>query len=129
MGLGGVAGGIVKGSFQIMTIAGKVLSISQSVGLLLGTAAATNFVAGVTGYAMHTAGSETENFNILKGISAGIGQTGKGVLTFATAGMYVGSGFWKVGIGAKNTIFSIMGRSEGRFAANYIPNYILDHLF
>ena len=31
-GLGGVAGGIVKGSFKVLTIAGKALTVSQSVG-------------------------------------------------------------------------------------------------
>ena len=56
-GLGGVARGIVKGSFKVLTIASKALTVSQSVGLLLGTAAVTNFAAGVAGYAMHTAGS------------------------------------------------------------------------
>ena len=128
-GLGGVAGGIIKGSFQALTIASKALTVSQSVGLLLGTAAVTNFAAGVAGYAMHTAGSKTESFNILKGISEGIGQTGKGILSFFTAGMYVNSGFWKVGVGAKNTFSSILGRSAGRFIANYIPNYIFENLF
>ena len=128
-GLGGVAGGIVKGSFQALTIAGKALTVSQSVGLLLGTAAVTNFAAGVAGYAMHTAGSETESFNILKGFSEGIGQTGKGVLSFFTAGMYVGSGVWKVGVGAKNTFSSILGRAAGRFIANYVPNYMFENLF
>ena len=105
------------------------MTVSQSVGLLLGTAAATNFVAGVAGYAMHTAGSKTESFNILKGISEGIGQTGKGVLSFFTAGMYVGSGVWKVGVGAKNTFSSILGRAAGRFIANYVPNYMFENLF
>ena len=128
-GLGGVAGGIVKGSFKALTIAGKALTVSQSVGLLLGTAAATNFVAGVAGYAMHTAGSETESFNILKGISEGIGQTGKGVLSFFTAGMYVGSGVWKVGVGAKNTFSSILGRAASKFIVNYVPNYMFENLF
>ena len=128
-GLGGVAGGIVKGSFQALTIAGKALTVSQSVGLLLGTAAVTNFAAGVAGYAMHTAGSETESFNIFKGISEGIGQTGKGVLSFFTAGMYVGSGVWKVGVDAKNTFSSIIGRAAGRFIANYVPNYMFENLF
>ena len=128
-GLGGVAGGILKGSFQALTIAGKALTVSQSVGLLLGTAAVTNFAAGVAGYAMHTAGSETGSFNILKGISEGIGQTGKGVLSFFTAGMYVGSGIWKVGVGAKNTFPSILGRAVGRFIANYVPNYMFENSF
>ena len=128
-GLGGVAGGIIKGSFQALTIAGKALTVSQSVGLLLGTVAVTNFAAGIAGYAMYTAGSETESFNILKGISEGIGQTGKGVLSFFTAGMYVGSGFWKVGVGAKNTFSSILGRTAGRFIANYVSNYMFENLF
>ncbi len=128
-GLGGVAGGIVKGSFKVLTIASKALTVSQSVWLLLGTAAVTNFAAGVAGYAMHTAGSETESFNILKGISEGIGQTGKGVLSFFTAGMYVCSGVWKVGVGAKNTFSSILGRAAGRFIANYVPNYMFENLF
>ena len=78
---------------------------------------------------MYSAGSETENFNILKGISEGIGQAGKGALSFFTAGMYVGSGAWKVGVGVKNTFSSILGRSAGRFIANYIPNYMLENLF
>ena len=128
-GLGGVAGGIVKGSFQALTIAGHALTVSQSVGLLLGTAAVTNFVAGVAGYAMHAVGSETENFNILKGVSEGIGQTGKGTLSFFTAGMYVGSGFWNVGVGAKNTFVSMLGRAAGRYIANYVPNYMFDNIF
>ena len=128
-GLGGVAGGIVKGLFKALTFGGKALTVSQFVGLLLGTAAATNFVAGVAGYEMHTAGSKTESFNILKGISEGIGQTGKGVLSFFTAGMHVGSGVWKVGVGAKNTFSSILGRATGRFIANYVPNYMFENLF
>lgn len=37
--------------------------------MLLGTAAATNFAAGVARYAMYTADSETESFNILKVVS------------------------------------------------------------
>lgn len=98
-----VTGGIVNGSFQALTIAGKELTGSQSVGLLLGTAAATNFAAGVAGYTMHTAGSETESFNILKGISEGIGQA--------------------------NTFSSILGRAAGRFIANYVPNYMFENLF
>ena len=31
-GLGGVAGGILKESFQALTIAGKALTVSQSIG-------------------------------------------------------------------------------------------------
>lgn len=128
-GLGGVAGGILKGSFQALTIAGKTLTASQSVGLLFGTAAVTNFTAGFVGYAMHTAGFENETFNLLKGISEGIGQTGKGTLSFFTGGMYVGSKLWKVGIGAENTFSSIVGRAGAKFIANYIPNYIFENLF
>lgn len=128
-GLGGVAGGVVKGSFQALTIAGKALTVSQSVGVLLGTVAATNFIAGIGGYAMHTAGSSNENFNIFKGISEGIGQTGKGVLSFISGGMYVGSGIWKVGAGAKNSISSIVGRAAGKFVSNFIPNYMFENLF
>lgn len=79
------------------------MTVSQSVGLLLGTAAATNFAAGVAGYAIHTADSETESFNILKGISEGIGQA--------------------------NTFSSILGRAAGRFIANYVPNYMFENLF
>lgn len=93
--------------------------------MLLGTAVVTNFAAGVAGYAMYAAGSETESFNVLEGI----GQTGKGVLSFFTAGIYVGSGVWKVGVGAKNTFSSIIGRAAGRFIANYVPNYMFENLF
>ena len=92
-------------------------------------AAATNFAAGVAGYAIHTSASKTESFSILKGISEGIGQTGKGVLSFFTGGMYVGTGFWKVGVGANNSVLLSLGRTAGRFIANYAPNYIFDNLF
>ena len=71
--------------------------------MLLGTAAATNFAARVAGYAMHTADSETESFNILKGVSEGIDQI--------------------------NTFSSILGRAAGRFIANYVPNYMFENLF
>ena len=54
---------------------------------------------------------------------------GKGVLSFFTAGMYVGSVSWRVGIGAKNSFSSIVGRAVGRYAANFIPNYMLDVIF
>ena len=128
-GVGGVAGGIVKGSFQALTLVGKALTVSQSVGLLLGTATLANFAAGFAGYAMHTAGSETEDFNFLQGVSKGIGQTGKGALSFFTGGMYGGFGSWKVGIGAKNSISSSLARGIGKFVGNYIPNYIFENLF
>ena len=48
---------------------------------------------------------------------------------YRSAGMYVGSGVWKVGVGAKNTFLSILGRAAGRFIANYVPNYIFENLF
>ena len=127
--MGGIAGGIIKGTFHALTIAGKALTMSQSIGLILGMATITNFAAGVAGYAMHTAGSPTENFNVFKGISEGIGQTGKGLLSFFTGGMYVGTGFWNVGIGAKNTISSIIARSASKFVVNFIPNYFFDSAF
>ena len=50
-------------------------------------------------------------------------------MSFFTAGMYVGSGVWKVGVGAKNTFSSILGRAAGRFIANYVPNYMFENLF
>ena len=128
-GFGGVAGGIMKGSFQTLTIAGKALTVSHSVGLLLGGAAIANFAAGVAGYTMHTAGSKNESFNILKGLSEGIGQTGKGVLSFFAGGMYASLGFWKVGKDANNTLYSIFGRAVGRYIANFIPNYMFENLF
>ena len=128
-GLGGVAGGIIKGSFKALIIAGKALSVSQSVGVLLGTAALTNFTAGIAGYAMHTAGSETESFNVLKAVSEGVGQAGKGVHTFFTGGLFVASGIWKVGLGAKNTIGSMIVRSAGKYVVSFLPNYFFENLF
>ena len=128
-GLGGVAGGILKGSFHALTIANKALTVYQSVGLLLGTALATNFAAGIGGYALHVAGSETENFDWVKSFSWGIAQTGKSALSFFTAGMYVGVGGWNVGIGAQNSLVSVMGRTAGRFIASYLPNYIFNTFF
>jgi hypothetical protein len=78
---------------------------------------------------MHTAGSKTENFNIIKGVSEGVGQTGKGVLSFFTAGMQVGARHWNVGVGAKNSFSSTVARAASRFVVNYLPNYIMDNLF
>lgn len=90
-GLGGVAGGIVKGSFSAIQIAGKTLTVAQSVGLLMGIAATTNFAAGMGAYALHTIGID-EDFNLAKGFSEALGQTGKGMLSFYTGAMYVASG-------------------------------------
>lgn len=56
-------------------------------------------------------------------------EIGKGLLSFFTAGMYVGSGVWKVGVGAKNTFSSILGRAAGRFILNYVPNYMFENIF
>ena len=128
-GLGGIAGGIVKGSIGAISVAGKAFSVSQSVGLLLGAAITMNFAAGIAGYAMNVAGAENEEFNIQQGILAGIGQTGKGVLSFFTGGMYSGMGIWKIGKNVKNPAYSIISRSVGRFVANFIPNTIFEELF
>jgi len=124
-GLGGVAGGLLKGSFHAISIAGKALTVSQSVGLLLGTAAVTNFAAGVAGYAMYSAANGMQNFDIVTGVSEGIEQLGKGLLSFFTAIMFVGVGAWNVGVGAKNTFGSIVGRSISRFIENCIFDNII----
>jgi hypothetical protein len=89
----------------------------------------TNFAAGVGGYALHVAGSETEEFNWMKGVSWGIAQTAKSGLSFFTAGMYVGVGGWNVGDGAKNTLSSIAGRAAGRFISSYTSNSIYNTFF
>ena len=128
-GLGGVAGGILKGSFHALTIANKALTAYQSVSILLGTAMVTNFAAGIGGYAMYVAGSKEEHFNWAKGISWAMGQTAKSTLSFFTAGMYVGVGGWNVGDGAKNSLVSIVGRAAGRFISSYIPNNLCNTFF
>ena len=128
-GLGGIAGGILKGSFQALSIAGKTLTTWQSVGVLFGVSAVTNFATGFASYAANAKESNTGNFNIFKGFSEGTGQMLKGLLSFLTAGMYVGAGLWNVGADAKNTLSSIIERTVSRFIVNYIPNYIFDELF
>ena len=127
-GLGGVAGGIVKGSFAALKIAGQTLSVAQSVGTLLGTMALTNFVAGAGAYAIG-AGTQGESFNPFKMVLEGLGQIGSGLLSFFTSGMQVGFNIWKVGNGAKNSLSSIVGRSIGKLASNFIPKYVLENLF
>ena len=73
--------------------------------------------------------NKQKQFDVRTGISKGLGQIGKGALSFLTAGMYVGTGFWKVGTGAKNTVSSAIARVAGKFFANYVPNHIIDSLF
>lgn len=130
-GLGGIAGGIVRGSVKALTIAGKALTVSQSVGVLLGVAASTSFIAGFGGYALHTAGTPEDDFNFFKGISEGLGQSVKGLLSFGTGGMFGGAGVWKFGqkIPVGKQIVNAMYRGAARFAANYIPNYVIDGIF
>ena len=129
-GLGGVAGGIFKGTFSVLSIAGKSLSVYQSVGLLFGSALTTNFVSGLGGYAMHVAGSPIEDFNIINGVSEAFGQTGKGLFSFFTAGMFVSSGIWNVGAGAKNTLFStLIARPVAQYIMNFLPNYFFENAF
>ncbi|MBQ2805390.1 MAG: RHS repeat-associated core domain-containing protein [Clostridia bacterium] len=128
-GLGGVAGGIIKGSFQALSLAGKVLTVSQSVGVLLGIAAATNFAAGVTGYVLSMAGSNEENFSLSKAILEGVGQMCKGIISFLTGGIYSASGVWNVGERAQNGLSSIVIRSVAKFVFNFLPNLVVDLLF
>lgn len=130
-GLGGIAGGIVRGSVKALTIAGKALTVSQSVGVLLGVAASTSFIAGFGGYALHTAGTPEDDFNVFKGISEGLGQSVKGLLSFGTGGMFGGSGVWKFGqkIPVGKQLVNAIYRGAARFAANYIPNYVIDGIF
>ena len=127
-GLGGVAGGIVKGSFQAITVAGKTLSVAQSVGFLLGTALTGNFVAGFAGYAIQNAGT-SEKFNIGSGILEGIGQAGKGLVAFFAGGLYTASGFWKVGKGAKNSPVGLVVRAFTKYLLTMTPNNLLEELF
>lgn len=72
---------------------------------------------------------KNEKFNLSKEVLEGIGQTGKGALSFFFGGMFVSSGMWNVGIGAKNSITSIVSRSVARFITNYVPNYLMDNSF
>ena len=127
-GLGGVAGGIVKGSFQAITVAGKTLSVAQSVGVLLGTALTGNFVAGFAGYAIQNAGT-SEKFNIGSGILEGIGQAGKGLVAFFAGGLFTASGFWKVGKGAKKSLVGLAVRGFTKFLLTMTPNNLLEELF
>ena len=127
-GLGGVAGGIVKGSFQAITVAGKTLSVAQSVGFLLGTALTGNFVAGFAGYAIQNAGT-SEKFNIGSGILEGIGQAGKGLAAFFVGGLFAASGFWKVGKGAKRSPVGLVVRAFTKYLLTMTPNNLLEELF
>ncbi len=127
-GLGGVAGGVVKGSLKALTLFGKTLSISKSVGFLLGTAAVTNFIAGEGSYLLNMIETKSK-FNIVSALSEGVRQTNKGLLSFFTAGMFVSSKMWNVGSNSKNNLTLIIGRALAKFFANYIPNYTIDNLY
>lgn len=117
-GLGAGAAGIIKGSFAAI----GTLSTFDSVGFLVGTAAITNFAAGVGSYAIEN----SEGFNVVKGISEGIGQVGKGMLSFCSGGMFVSANLWQVGASAKFNIGEAISRGVAKFLANLIPNYIFD---
>ena len=98
---------------------------------MLGVATSTSFIAGFGGYALHTAGTPEDDFNIFKGISEGLRQSAKGLLSFGTGGVFGASGVWK--FGQKNPIrkqiANAMCRAGARLAANYIPNYVIDAIF
>lgn len=124
LGLGGVAGGIVKGSLAAI----GHLSVYQSVGLLAGIALGTNFVAGMGVYGLREAGNEETSFNPLMMLSGGLGQMFKGGLSFAMGGMLVGSGVWNIGKGIPNTINPIL-RAAAKTTATFIPNMLIDNIF
>lgn len=90
--MGGIAGGIVRGTIKVLTIASKALTVSQSVGLLLGVAASTSFIAGFCGYVLQTSGTEEDDFDFLKGLSEGLSQSIKGFFLFGIGGVFGASG-------------------------------------
>ena len=121
-GLGGVAGGIIKGSIAAF----KGLSVAQSVGLLFGTMAVSSFAAGVGSYALNTYGSE-DKFYVTKAISEGIGQMGKGSTSFLVGGLFVYLNLWH--IRDKSPLGNIIGRTFVRSAVSFVPNYVFDEGF
>ena len=67
--------------------------------------------------------------NVVKGVSQGIKQTGKGLLNFYFGGMMVASRIWPLGPGAKGSFSNLILRSTARMAISFIPNEILNTLF
>ena len=122
-GVGGAAAGIVKGSMSAVSLFGTSLTAAQSVGLLLGTAAVTNFAAGIGAYTIESS-SKGGNFDVFTGVSKGFGQLGKGMVASTLGSAFVGFGFWNVGVGATNSISSIVARIATKFLLERFPNYI-----
>ena len=131
-GLGGVAGGIVKGTYSALKIVGQTLTVAQSVGVLMTAAVTTNFVAGYASYTLNAI-HDGVPVNPLKGVAEGVGQATKGMLSFFMAGMYVGTGYWEVGKAASKSIgrvlWQALARAAGRTIASFIPNFIFDNAF
>ena len=122
-GAGGAAAGIVNGSMSAISLFGTTLTAAQSVGLLLGTAAVTNFAAGVGAYAIESS-SNGNGFDTLTGISKGIGQLGKGLVSATIGASFVGFGFWNVGVGASKSACSFIGRVSAKFLLELFPGYV-----
>ena len=123
-GLGGVAGGMVIGSYA--AIGG--LTVTQSIGVLAGCAVITNFAAGVGSEALESI-KEGKGFNWGKSLLRGVGQAGIGLTSFVMGGLFSASGVWKVGPGAKNTFGSMIVRVGARFVSSWIPNKIFEEVF
>lgn len=122
--LEGVTGGMVIGSYG--AIGG--LTVTQSIGVLAGTAAITNFAAGVGAEALESIKGET-GFNWGRSLLRGVGQAASGLTSFVMGGLFSASGAWKVGTGAKNTFGSMIARAGARFVSSWIPNKIFEEVF
>lgn len=117
-GIGAGAGAILMGKVAAI----GTLTIGQSFILLASTAATINFTAGVLAYSIRN--SDDQNFHYGKMIMFGLGQTGKGMVSFLCGSFFAGTGNWIPGNWG-----NMLARSVIRQIISFIPQYYLDNTF
>lgn len=116
-GLGASAGAIIAGKVAIGS-----LTVTQSLFVLGSTAITTNFIAGIGAYAIRYGINEN---NIDKMIFSGLGQAGKGIVSFGFGMFFAGTGNW----GSMKEFSKIFSRTTVRYVLSYIPNYYFEETF
>lgn len=116
-GIGASAGMIFLGKASIAS-----LSVTQSFGILVSTAASINFTAGIGSYLIEN--HQSENFSITRMMLNALGQTGKGLISFGVGAFFAATGSWVVG-----DLSNVVNRVFIRQIISYTPNYYFENTF
>ena len=125
--VGGIAGGLGKGTMTALSIAGKTLTVVQSVTLLTGMVATTGFAAGSIGYVAKQS-IDNQEISPLKAFSRGFGQMGKNLSTFIVGAFMGASGTYQIKEQGVQKVLYMMCRTVAKAAICFVPNCLFDSM-